>query len=212
MAKHVTEDDLASGLSGFGDGLSTITEKRPRRDNPFRDSRSEGSPRPSEDKVVEMRPPAEATVPLRSERDPREDLLERARAVRAQTTSKPLESEGREPLPPLPVRVPTIEESARQVRVTYPDPEPQETPPVRKADIFTERVTLSVSTEMRDAVEALAREIQRRRTRKDERITANTIMRVAINSFLDSLELEDGDIANSEAELLALARIKAASR
>jgi hypothetical protein len=78
-------------------------------------------------------------------------------------------------------------------------------PGTRKADIFTERVTLQLSTGMRDAVDALARDLQRRRTAKDERITANTVMRVAINILLERFELGADDVANSEGELLDLA-------
>jgi hypothetical protein len=207
MAKHVTEDDLASGLSGFGDDFSTITEKRPRRDSPFRDTRTEAETRGKEEKVIEMRPAAESTIAPAPERDPREDLLARARALQARSAQRPPVREGREPQRS-PTRVPTIEESAREVRVTFPEAqeglEGQAT--VRKADIFTERVTLSVSTDMRDSVETLARELQRRRTRKDERITANTVMRVAINALLDGFELEDGDVVNTEDELLNLVR------
>jgi hypothetical protein len=214
MAKHVTEDDLASGLSGFGDGLSTITEKRPRRDSPFRDTRTEPERKPAEreEKIIEIRPAGPVPerersqiAPPQPERDPHEELLERARAAQARS-ARVTEGEGREE--PVSTQPSTIADYARQVRVSYPEPPEPEAPHVRKADIFTERVTLSVSTEMRDAVEALAREMQRRRTKKEERITANTVMRVAINALLQSFDLEEGDVANTEEELLALARLK----
>jgi hypothetical protein len=50
-----------------------------------------------------------------------------------------------------------------------------------KAQIFTERVTLVISAEQRDMVEELARKIQRNGTKKQERVTANTVMRCLIN-------------------------------
>jgi hypothetical protein len=224
MVKHVTEEDLASGLSGFGDGFSTITE-RPRRDSPFRDTRSETEVHPAEkeEKVVEIRPaggpanpPAESSAHApRPHPVPREQSLERPRENEVrEEVPRQMRPEGRGYVTPSDTRVRTIEESARQVRVYYPDPDelPEQVPALRKADIFTERVTLSVSREMRDEIEALARELQRRRTRKDERITANTVMRVAINLLLERFSPGEGEVANNEEELLALARTQAARK
>ena len=73
----------------------------------------------------------------------------------------------------------------------------------RVADIYTERVTLQLSPEMRDRVDALAREIQRSKTDKGERITANTVMRVAIQHVLKHFKLTGGDVPNGEDALLA---------
>ena len=75
---------------------------------------------------------------------------------------------------------------------------------VRKADLFTERVTLQISPEMRDDVDSLARNLQRAKTRKDERITANTVMRVAIQLLIDNYRFQTGDVVNSEQELFQL--------
>jgi len=74
----------------------------------------------------------------------------------------------------------------------------------RKADIFSERVTLQMSPEMRDEVDSLAREIQRSKMTKEERITANSIMRVAVRHFLDTFKLDTEERVNTEAELLDL--------
>src|SRR5262249_5590988 len=71
----------------------------------------------------------------------------------------------------------------------------------RKADIFTERVTLRISPEMRDDVERIARELQRAKTSKLERITANTVMRVAIKTITKRFELKTGQAPNNEEEL-----------
>ena len=75
---------------------------------------------------------------------------------------------------------------------------------VRKADIFTERVTLQISPEMRDDVERLARELQRSKTSKGERITANTVMRVALQLLMTNYQFGRGDVANNESELYDL--------
>ncbi len=52
---------------------------------------------------------------------------------------------------------------------------------------------------MRDDVDALARDVQRARTTKDERITANTVMR-AVQLLMDNYHFERGDVANREEE------------
>ena len=55
--------------------------------------------------------------------------------------------------------------------------------------MFTERVRLQISPEMRDDVERLARELQRAKVSKKERITGNTVMRVAIRLITERFEL-----------------------
>jgi hypothetical protein len=57
---------------------------------------------------------------------------------------------------------------------------------------------------MRDDVDALARDVQRARTTKDERITANTVMRGAVQLLMDNYRFERGDVANREEELYRL--------
>ena len=70
-----------------------------------------------------------------------------------------------------------------------------------KGDTLTERVTVQMSPEMRDAVCDLARHLQRRRKDKGERITANSVMRVAIQYFLDNVQLERVQGASTELEI-----------
>jgi hypothetical protein len=72
-----------------------------------------------------------------------------------------------------------------------------------KSDTLTERITLQMSPDMRDAVNDFARDLQRRRKDKGERITANSVMRVAIQHFLDNFALEHVQGVNSEEELFA---------
>ena len=61
---------------------------------------------------------------------------------------------------------------------------------------------------MRDDVDALARDLQRSKTTKDERITANTVMRVAEQLLIYHSQFKRGDVANSEEELYTLAAQK----
>lgn len=66
-----------------------------------------------------------------------------------------------------------------------------------KADIFTERVTLVISTEQREMVERLARKLQKNRVKKSERITSNTVIRCLI-SLLEKFEGDISTIDNEE--------------
>lgn len=166
-------------------------EKRPAE---ARRAEEESLSVPIEPRPAEVPPGAHSRADLpTTAADPGEDLLQRARAYQAHGDS-PNRVHAAPPAPR------TVAESAREVRILPPD----EHAPVRKEDVFTERVTLKISSEMRDAVDALAKELQRRRTKKHERITANTVMRVAISHFLARLELDAGDLANDEDELLEL--------
>ena len=63
-----------------------------------------------------------------------------------------------------------------------------------------------MSPEMRDEVDSLARDLQRLKRSKEERITANTVMRVAIRHLLDEFELPRDDEVNGEEELYRLVR------
>jgi hypothetical protein len=47
----------------------------------------------------------------------------------------------------------------------------------------------------------MARELQRAKTSKDERITANTVMRAAARPVLEHFSADGCDAANSEEEL-----------
>jgi hypothetical protein len=78
----------------------------------------------------------------------------------------------------------------------------------RKADIYSEPVTLRISPEMRDEVDSLARDLQRAKTSKEERITSNSVIRVAIRYFLDEFPVADREQVNTELELLAFAKRK----
>jgi hypothetical protein len=83
---------------------------------------------------------------------------------------------------------------------------------IRKSDVHTERVTLPVSPDMRDRVDAMARELQRVRTKRGESITSNTVMRAALRVVLERVSLQSGDSANTEEEVFALLSKKLRSR
>jgi len=154
MAKgQVFEEELAKGLKGIGN-FGGLAPSRVQRDNPFRDSRSESSA-PEQIKTIEVLP---ASAPSR--------VSDHGSVPTPRIAPKPANR-------PKPQSAPKPASKERGERK-------RESASVRKLDIFTERVTLQISPEMRDEVERIAREIQRTKTSKAECITANTVMRVAI--------------------------------
>jgi hypothetical protein len=176
MAKgQVTEKELATGLKTFG-GFGALGQAaaRPRREDPFRDTRSEAPEAPPLIEVVKTTP-VEPTAPT---------LVPEA--------SEPLNVREKKPA------VPRL---ARAVRKPEPVPQPEPSTFEKKSEIYTERVTVPLDPELRDAAEALAKDLQRRRTDKGERITANTVMRVALRVLLDGFDGKEAGIVNTEEEL-----------
>lgn len=178
MAKgQITDDELAAGMKGLGGFGAIAPASTPaRRDSPFRDSR----------------PVAEAqtkTVELKSPEQPESRIKSPVSDVQRTVSVDLVERENivrNEPVP-------------RPVK-------PKAKAQARKSDIYTEKVSFKLSPEMRDEVDELARQLQRSKTSKDERITANTVMRVAIRIVLDEFKLGRGESANNEDELLELVR------
>ena len=122
-------------------GLGSLA--RNRRDSPFRDSRTESE---TVEKTVELPLAKELTSPVAEVRSVPEvaiiePKIERPRAVVQRSA---------------PVERPRVEKK----KVAQ-----------RKADVHTERVTLQISPEMRDEVDSLARDLQRAKTSKNERIS-----------------------------------------
>jgi hypothetical protein len=194
---QVTDADLATGLKGFG-GLGTLggSPGRPVRDNPFCDTQTE-PPRP-----VVVAPVIEP-VP----ETPKLEVL---------TTGVEPECEGKEAAPAVvaaPLKVPQPQPAAaprppKKIAPASPAGDESADALVRenKTEIYTERVMVLLNAELRDEAEALAKELHRRRTRKGERITTNTVMRVALRVLLERMEEEDIEGTNSEGELLAAVR------
>jgi hypothetical protein len=78
--------------------------------------------------------------------------------------------------------------------------------------MYTERVTTIMSPEMRDHMSQLAANLQRRKNDPTERITANTLTRVAIKIFLEELLPLDTEAPRTEEELYALTKAKVKRR
>lgn len=194
MAKgQVSEKDLEASIASLGGlgGLATTGASGAKRDSPF------GS-----GFVKRASPPAAETPGgAAGEREP----------------VKPIELKTRVETPPLPAPERPAEPAGRvqsssrsQVRADQkPKAKAGEPQHSRKCDTLTERVTVQMSPEMRDDVGEIARRLQRRKAdKKSERITANTVMRVAIQFLLDELTLDDQDRPSTEDELLLLVKHK----
>ena len=137
-------------------------------------------------------------------RDSRSDKAEQPKTIEVRPPSAPQITKARlpdvsKPGPkPLRTLTPAPKERANSSRL--------EDGVARKADIYTERVTLQISPKMRDDVERIAREIQRSKTSKAERITPNTVMRVAIRVLTERFDLKGNSAPNNEEELFEAVR------
>lgn len=180
MAKgQISEEELQSGLKAVG-GLGGIISSGARRDSPF-----------GADFVRKELP---VVAPLPEKAPPS--------ALESKTELPLLRPELVEPQEPALrnlSRAPFPKKALKAKENKDPEPSPR---------VFEERVTLQMPAAMRDDVNFLATVLQRRKTDKKQRITANTVMRVAIQFMLDEFKIRDGDVANTEEELLELTKRK----
>jgi len=172
---QVSDDELATGLRGFG-GISPFTAPgRPQRDTPFRDTHT--------DPVPQAVPPKAGPVKAEAASEPEKPKPVERRGENASTivTAKPR----RPVVEKAPVREVEAGEKARE----------------KKTERYTERVTVLLDPELRDGAESLAKDLQRRRGAKGERITANTIMRVSLRVLLQKLAPAIEAAPNDEEEI-----------
>jgi len=125
------------------------------------------------------------------------------------------------PAPEPPAALPAPERTPAPPQVaTAPERRPERAPrppigePALESGRYTDRVTVPMTAEMRTRANLLAAELQRKRTEKCVRFTPNSVVRVAIETFLEHFELSPGDHVNSEEELRRLVheRIAASKR
>ena len=164
---QISDEELSSGLKGLG-GFGALGGAKVIKDSPFRDSRGEP-------KVVEVAKAPERVAVVKKAAVP----VEHDRVAPVEAKQVPVKAA---PKPAPAKKASADSQTAAQGR--------------RVADVFTERVTLQLSPEMRDRVDAMAKELQRSKT-------SNTVMRVAIQHLLGNYKLDNADVPNGEAELLA---------
>lgn len=189
MAKgQVTDDELASGLKNFG-GFGSLGGAKPRREDPFRDTRSEApaaaparpeSPRIEIVKTPEVSAPETKTESVQTASEPRPNTL-KLRPKKTTNFAPPVK----------------VERAAKPLKEAPVESVQTET----KSELYTERVTVPLDPELRDGAESLAKELQRKRTEKGERITANTVMRVAVRAMLETFDIPGDEAINTEEEL-----------
>lgn len=99
----------------------------------------------------------------------------------------------------------------RKPAAPSPSSGPEERPSPRaapespgKSSTYTEKVTVPMTGEMRDSLTLLAARLQRSRTDRSERITGNSVIRVAVQVVLDRLGHSLEDPVNSENDLRVL--------
>lgn len=115
-----------------------------------------------------------------------------------------------QPAPVSPTVEAPLKDSRSAARPTTKPPEPpardEPAPDVAEGSEFTENVTVPLSRALRDRSEELAKSLNRNRSIRKSRITRNSIIRVALECFLDDFSPESGQAVNSEDELLQAAR------
>jgi hypothetical protein len=182
---QATEADIASGIQSLG-GFGNLGQ-RPRRDSPFgaefAPKRIEPSPVAPVETRPEVKPQMAVSVTLEA---PLSSKVETVSVTEVEKASPPLE---------VPIQKATPLKRARDVVAPTAKR-------VEKAEHFTERITLQMTPQMRDKLNDLARALQRSRADKAERVTANTVMRAAIQLALDSCKASDLQGISNEEELL----------
>ena len=200
MAKgQITDQELATGLKSFG-GFGALGEgaAKPRREDPFRDTRAEAAETPP----ARVEPPRIEIVKTPSE----------VSAVDARVVAPSLPQEQ-----PAPLKLKKAPPLSRPVKVQRGGeskiiPRKESVATENKTELYTERVTVPLDAELRDGAESLAKELNRRRTEKGERITANTVMRVALRMMLETFDVDAVETVNSEQELFERISGKAKQR
>lgn len=111
------------------------------------------------------------------------------------------------PEPPAPAPRPAPAAPQRVVAPVEPEAQRQPAREARRKRLreFTDEVTVPMTAEMRTRASLLAADLQRRRTDRTERLTANSVFRVAIETFLERFTAKDFAKASTEEQLLALA-------
>lgn len=189
MAKgQVTDQELESGLKSFG-GFGALGEAaaKPRREDPFRDTRAEAA----QAAAARVEPPRIEVVKTPSE----------VPATDAQVVATSLPQEK-----PALLKLKKAPSLSRPVKVERGGeskiiPRKDSVASENKTELYTERVTVPLDAELRDGAESLAKELNRRRTDKGERITTNTVMRVALRAMLDNFDCDAAATVNTEQDL-----------
>lgn len=223
MAKaQVTEDDLKASVGGLG-GFSGLTGKATRRDSPFGSDYVKRSPNTEQTSSVVELPAAQPKEPARNSADQNLTFTssENSIVTPQQTDAAIKDVEPKADLPvvsAIPVTPPANDEVPERVTKEVEPKKPAVTKvaiakPIAAplvVDDYTERMTLPMTFEMRERLDSLARQLQRRRADKSERITANSLIRVAIEVYLDALTPGEEETPSNEDELrsIALSKVK----
>jgi hypothetical protein len=210
MAKgrgQITEEELASGLARVGSMSGLTAPNKGKRDNPFAtvesnvESNVEREPEVKKaDPVKEQVKETVKTVEVSLSSDSRieeggeytEPYAADANIAAVRNSSSASSIAGRTDSPPS-VRRTVSALSVAQEKQAVPT----------KAELYPERVTTPISQDMRAQLDTLSRELQRTRTSKGDRITSASVIRVAIQTFLESFEAAG---VGGEEELLEFAR------
>lgn len=234
MAKPtVTEKDVSEGIASLG-GFGGLTKQASsaRRDSPFGTNYAKSPPQKTpvatNSVPTDLVPAAETkATPLTIINASPANLADPSlKSAPSETKGTPVpphssaeapaaaieESALRPPELPVVATTPVKSTPHKALRQGQGNTPSQTSPSIPKTELFSERVTVLMDSEMRDELNRVAHLLQRRKTASTERITANTLMRVAIKVFLEELEPADTDTPNTELELYRLTKSKVRRR
>lgn len=106
-------------------------------------------------------------------------------------------------LEPVRVRAEPVAKAPKEIKPQETEERNEE---VVSVSSFDENVTVPLSQALRDRSEELSKTINRNRSVRKLRITRNSIIRVALQCFLDDFEPDSNRPINSEDELLQAAK------
>lgn len=185
MAKsQLSDDELAAGIASMG-GFGTLGQK-PKRDSPF------GSDYVRKPQVQSAQPPASPQLQASQKSSSGAPVVTSVAAPIAEV-SLPKE------------KSPDAPSAASGLRAVSSDKEVTEdlSPPAEEENVTKhEKLSVMMTPEMRDTLSAMGKTLQRKRRQKGARFTANTVMRVAIQHFINTADMAHLSGVSSEEELL----------
>lgn len=176
MAKNTVSEDDLLAGVGGLGSFGNLGVGKPIRDNPFRGTK-------------ELQPALQAQVAPAPEKI--------AAPQSASPVAPPVVAQPRRKVE----IVPNV-----QAKAVDSQAEPKRIKKDRKADLYSEKMSTFLSTEMRDKLSSTARKLNSNRLVKGEPITSHTLLRCGVRVVTDFLQFSDADSVSTEEELMALIR------
>lgn len=214
MAKPtVTEADLQAGLGNLSGSFGTLVgQGGPKRDSPFgREHVRQAMPVATPPQQPQPIRTIELTTPVAKEAPP----VQRAQGNISVATTGDAPAPVKEETVPKVANATLATEHGEPREVLREPAKPKKTPSLPvvskvrdSSEEAVERITVPITAESRDKLTLIASTLQRRKLDKSERITSNTLIRVAVRLLINDLTPGEGDAPNNEEELYELLKAR----